>query len=368
MKKVCHITSVHRPNDVRIFLKECCSLAKAGFETYLVATNCESKIINGVAIIGVTANKSSEDRISRILFTTLKVYERALELNADVYHIHDPELLPYALKLKRKGKLVIYDVHEDVPKQISGKYWIPAVLRKVIAPIVEQVENYYAKRLDAIIVANPDTKNRFIRINKTTIDICNYPIANEINNHIIWKEKYNEICYVGGITKIRGIVELILAIAKTNVKLNLAGSYSPESLRSELEVLQGWENVNVCGFVGRKEISGILNRSKIGIVTLYPQANYLVAQPVKMYEYMLAGIPVIASNFALHKEIVEGNSCGICVDPQNPGAIANAIQVLLSNDEKAEQMGKNGRQAVLEKYNWAIEEKKLISLYKSLTT
>ena len=107
----------------------------------------------------------------------------------------------------------------------------------------------------------------------------------------------------------------------------------------------------------------MLNQSKIGIVTLHPKENYLESLPIKMFEYMHAGIPVIASNFPLWQEILTENKCGICVDPFNLDQIAEAIKYLLNNEEDARIMGINGREAVTKKYNWENEVKKLENIY-----
>ncbi|MBD3768073.1 MAG: glycosyltransferase, partial [Gammaproteobacteria bacterium] len=104
-----------------------------------------------------------------------------------------------------------------------------------------------------------------------------------------------------------------------------------------------------------------------GLVTFLPAPNHIDAQPNKMFEYMSAGLPIITSIFPLWREIVEGNQCGLCVDPLDPQAIGEAIQYLIDNPVEAEQMGKNGRQAVEQKYNWTIEEQKLLDLYAGLT-
>jgi glycosyltransferase involved in cell wall biosynthesis len=103
-----------------------------------------------------------------------------------------------------------------------------------------------------------------------------------------------------------------------------------------------------------------------GLVTLKPLVNYLDSLPVKMFEYMEAGIPVIASNFPYWKSIVEPIDCGICVDPQDPEAIRKAILELVNNPVKAHEMGKKGREAIWTKYNWSIEEQKLLSFYQRM--
>ncbi|MFZ9848364.1 MAG: glycosyltransferase family 4 protein [Flavobacteriales bacterium] len=360
--KVCHFTSAHKSGDVRIFLKECVSLAAAGHSVTLVAANCATEVLQGVNVVGVEVPVSG--RFTRMSKAAKIVFKKVLTIDADVYHFHDPEMLRFALKLKKKGKKVVYDVHEDVPRQILGKYWINKYLRKAISVSFEAFENYVAKRVDFVVAATPFIRDRFLKINKNCIDVCNYPILDDHVFDVDWKNKGNEICYVGGITKVRGIVELLNSLEGTSVQLNLAGDFSPLELKSELESLAGWKNVNNIGFVGRTEIYGIFSSSKIGVVTLHPIVNYLDSLPIKMFEYMMAGIPVIASDFPLWKQIIEEYNCGICVDPQNPNEIRKAILSLLSNDELAEKMGQNGKKVVFEKFNWKVEENKLLNLYK----
>jgi glycosyltransferase involved in cell wall biosynthesis len=364
--KVCHFTSAHMADDVRIFHKECTSLAEAGFQVYLVAANAEEKTINGVTI--VSANVPKAGRFSRMLKTSRAVYKKALSLNADIYHFHDPELLPYGLKLKRKGKKVIYDAHEDLPRQISGKPWIPRVFRGIIAWMVEVYENYVNRRLSFVVAATPTIRERFVKVNANCTDVCNYPLLHEIAEMPAWSQRSQEVCYIGGITVIRGVGEVVDALeGLPGVSLNLAGAYSPLSFKDELMRSPGWQQVNEFGFVDRKAIAAILNRSKVGVVTLYPQSNYLESLPIKMFEYMLAGIPVVASNFPLWQQIVAENNCGVCVDPKDVSAISAAINDLLANDDASRIMGENGRKAVLEKFNWSEQATKMIAIYDKLS-
>ena len=172
------------------------------------------------------------------------------------------------------------------------------------------------------------------------------------------RKKQNEVAYVGGIAKIRGIEEVVQALGYTNeIRLNLAGKFSEASVEVNVKNYAAWSKVNELGFLNRGQINTVLAKSKAGLVTLHPVINYIDALPVKMFEYMAAGIPVIASNFPLWREIIEGNECGLCVDPLNPKAIGEAIQYLIDNPAQAERMGGNGRKAVEGKFNWPVEEK-----------
>lgn len=365
--KVCHMTSAHPADDVRIFHKECVTLANAGFQVFLVAANAQEEIVKGVQI--VSANVPPAGRFSRMLKTSKAVYKKALTLDADIYHFHDPELLPYALRLKRRGKKVIYDAHEDVPKQIMGKFWINKYIRRSTAFCFRMFENFIANRLDHILTATPFIRDRFSAINSNATDINNFPLLSELQEQSDWNIKKDEICYIGGISQIRGIEELVHAMNHVEgVKLNIAGKFSQVSFEERLKSTVVWKDKVIdFGFVTRKQTAQIMANSKIGIVTFLPLPNHVDAQPNKMFEYMSAGIPVIGSDFPLWREIIVKNNCGLCVDPENSLEIAEAINFLMKNPEESERMGANGRKIILEKYNWEAEGKKLIAIYTELS-
>jgi len=367
LTKIVHLTSVHPRYDTRIFIKMCNSLAKIDeYDVILVVADGKGdEITRGVKIYDVGEKASS--RILRMTNTVKKVYKKAEELNGDIYHLHDPELIPIGLKLKKLGKKVIFDAHEDLSEQILTKPYLNKPTRLILAKIIKIYEKYACKNFDYIVVATPYIRDKFLKINKNCCDINNYPLLNELYSVILWENKKDEICYVGGITKIRGIKEIIKAMGLTkDVMLNLAGTFSEKDIELEVKSYKGWEKVNELGFIDRKGVADIMARSKAGILTYYPLPNHIEARPNKLFEYMSAGISVIASNFQLWKEIVEGNNCGICVDPLNPEEIANAIKYIFENPEEAKKMGQNGRKAVELKYNWENEAKKLIEVYNKI--
>lgn len=361
--KICHITTVHKPSDVRIFHKQCCSLQKNGFSVELIAPNVQKKSLKGIKLVGLKPMK--KNRLYRMFNLSKVAYELALETNADIYHFHDPELLRIGLKLIGKGKKVIYDVHEDLPRQILTKHWINPFLRKTISFLIEKYENYAARKMSAVISATSHITKRFIKINNQSININNYPIISEFKN-LQTKKSINHIVYSGGISKQRGIVEIIKAIENSEIKLLLAGEFLDPNLEKELKALKGWGNVNYLGFLNRIEISSLYHKSNIGMVTLHPTLNYKDSLPVKMFEYMAAGIPVIASDFEKWKEIIINHNCGMTVNPNDPIEIKNAIDYLINNPAEAKKMGENGIKAVKKIYNWSIEEKKLLALYRTL--
>lgn len=363
MRKICHITSVHRYDDTRIFIKECQSLTSK-YETHLISPGAPNEVINNIHIHGIDKPKN---RIKRMTGTVWEVYKKALKLDAEIYHFHDPELIFVGLLLMKKGKKVIYDIHEDVPRQILSKSWIAKPIRFLISKIFELIENFAAKRFSAIIVATPHIKKRFSLLRSDVLDVNNFPLLKELTvSNISDIEKKNSVCYVGVINKIRGIFEMVQAMEYTNAELLLGGKFVSEPDKNLVKVEEGWKKVKELGQINREEMAKTLAKSSAGLVLFHPLPNHIDAQPNKMFEYMSSGIPVIASNFPLWKEIIEGNNCGICVDPMKPKEIAEAINYILSNPDVVVEMGKNGKNAVEQKYNWETESKKLLDLYANL--
>lgn len=360
--KICHFSSVHPRYDTRIFIKECHSLNEEGYEVFLVVADSKpDEIVDGIKILSV--KPGSNKRFTRIFKTARMVYRKALEINADIYHFHDPELLPFAWLMMRKKKKVIYDIHEDVPRDIYSKYWIWKPFRIIVSFLFEIIENRIAVKLSSLITATPYIDKRFNRLNRS-VNINNYPIINELASQTKWETKKDKICYIGGINTERGIREVVESLSKTEAVLELAGEFESSQIENEVRKMAGWEKVNFHGHIDRKEAKRIMSECKAGIVTFHPHPNHLNAQPNKIFEYMSAGLPVIGSDFPLWEKII--SDCGICVNPMKPEEISDAINYIIENPEIAEKMGERSRKNVEVEYNWENEKQKLINLYKSL--
>ncbi|MCY1291327.1 glycogen synthase, Corynebacterium family [compost metagenome] len=367
MKRIAHLTSVHPRHDVRVFWKECRTLAAADYAVSLIVADgkgCEEK--EKVNIIDVGAH--SGGRLSRMIKSTKRVFRKALELDADLYHLHDPELLPVALKLKALGKRVIFDSHEDFPADIMSKPYLGRFARIVVSSLFSVYEKHACRKLDYIVAATPTIREKFKSIDCPSLDINNYPLLDELQELLPWDGERATVCYIGAMTAIRGVPELVDAMAqvKSGARLALVGNFTEAASGDRCRKSPGWSSVDDHGFVGRDEVRKIMTHSVAGVVTFLSAPNHIDAQPNKMFEYMSAGIPVVGSNFPLWKSIIEGNRCGVCVDPANPTEIAEAIDYLFTHQAEAREMGARGRAAVLDKYNWDGEGVKLLSLYREV--
>lgn len=363
--KVCHLTSAHPRFDTRIFIKQCCSLSKEYSTFLVVADGLGNELKDNVQIVDV--GKFS-GRKNRVLNAPKAIFQKALYLDSDIYHLHDPELIHIGLKLKKRGKKVIFDAHEDLPNQILSKHYLNDSTKKILSVAVKLYEKFACSRLDGVVAATPFIRDKFLKINNNSIDINNYPKLEEFINIGTYSKISNQVCYIGGLADVRGIVEMVKAIPLTKNEscLKIAGDFADKNLEDKVKKMSGWTKVKFLGYVGREEVKSTLATSVAGVVVLHPTRSYIDSLPVKMFEYMAAGIPVVASNFPLWRTIIDDAQCGLCVDPLEPQEIANAMDYLVTHPDEAIAMGENGRRAVIEKYNWSNEETKLFSFYSKI--
>ena len=332
---IVHLTSVHPRYDTRIFIKMCRGVAASGMRCALVVADGKgSEERDGVAIIDAGA---SSGRLARMTKAPRRVLEAALKQAADVYHLHDPELLTIAPALRRTGAKVIFDAHEDLPLQISAKPYIPVPLRGVASRVAALGERLLIRSVDHVVGATPWITEKFQRHGLKATWVANYAESGCTGAVRGYDQRPNRVSYVGAITRRRGAVEMIeaLSLCRENVRLGLAGRFQEPGLQEDVEARPGWASVDYLGFVGREGVLGELASSRAGLVTIHPTRIDMESLPVKLFEYMAAGIPVVASSIPHWVEIVDGNGCGICVDPKSPAEIAAALDSLIQDPAAA---------------------------------
>ena len=371
--KVCILTTVHPPFDTRIFHKEAKTLVGAGYDVTLIAQHDKNEVVDGVKIIALTKPRN---RFTRIFGLTWRVFRLALRQRADIYHFHDPELLLVGVLLKAftKGK-VVYDVHEDYSKHILVKRWIYPFLRRASSYLMNKVEMFSAKYFDAIITPTGPLTSRF-REAKRALTIYNFPPLELFKSSGITArvESQSDIIHVGTLTRSR--LSFFLSVGFELKKIG--HDFKWVILGIPPDMITWAENRIRCHYPNMKhkfillkkvphtEVVKYLTRSRIGVFHHAAIDLIMVALPVKLFEYMACGLPVVSSDLPLIRKFVGDKNCASLVTPDNVEEFAYSIDFLLNNPEKAKQMGSIGKKLVQREYNWAHEAKKLLTLYKGL--
>lgn len=367
--KVVQLSSVHFAFDTRVFHKISKSLAKSGYEVDLIIQHSKDEMIDGVNIVSLPVATKKSDRITKVL---PRLFNKCIQYpNKTIFHLHDPELIPLGLVLKIFGYKVIYDAHENTPEDFLTKEWFNPKISKLLSNGISFIEKIADKYLDAIVTTTSPISQRYENSNLS--EIRNYPILDDKYKRSVKSKvsKKDQVIYIGDITYRRGIREMITAMDMLNgdvdAKLVLGGKFSPENVLCEVKKIQGWHKCDFVGWLSLDQVWKNLAESKVGLVTIQPYKSHFTQLPVKLFEYMAAGIPVVCSDFPMYRQIVDSCNCGLLVDPTSPQEIAEAITTLLKNPDKAQEMGKNGKKAIMDELNWESEANKLLNLYTSLT-
>lgn len=364
--RVCHLTSVHSRYDIRIFLKECRSLENAGYEVFLIVADGKGdEIRDNVSIIDVGRYKS---RLERMLKITRLIYKKAEQLNADIYHFHDPELIPTGLKLKGHNKKVIYDMHEDVPKQIMLKKYIWLPLRYISAKLFSLYQKYSISKLDVTVVPQPTMVDTYSFLGKTEL-VENFAFSNDIEFRDFSERKYNKLvlCHAGGLTIDRGIINMLelACLLDDSDEFYLAGRINPVDAK-EIKAHRGWKKVKYLGELPSEDVNELYRKSNLGVILYNNVGQYGLSYAIKLFEYMSYGLPVIMPNFGEWIKFNKINKCGINVDVKSHEELHSALNMIRSGSSDIKNMSLNGHTVFIEKYSWNFAEEKLIRFYKEL--
>ena len=374
--KVCHLASKHKMNDMRIFEKECKSLAKGGFDVTLIGFGDQPKTETIDAVRCIALYCPIKNNLELLRKRNKLSLEAALQVDADIYHLHEPELLPVGMKLKRKGKIVIFDSHEYYGWQLRDNIHkikvikTPAFLMKVLGKLYMRYEKRVCMKIDGVVqVCTMNGIDYFDHRCRKTLFIRNLPSLSDYTRKTpIDYSQGPAVAMIGGITKERGITQLIEAAYLANAKLLLAGAFSPKAYEAELKALSAYTCVDYKGFLDKNGMVALLEEANIGASTLLNVGQYdkIDTLPTKVYDYMSMQLPVVISNTDFALKMNDKYHFALCVDPAKPEDIANAIRWLHEHPEQAIEMGGNGRKAIESEFNWEKESEKLIGFYKEL--
>lgn len=369
MKKVCHVISGYFRTDARVFQRQCKSLVKGGFEVCMLTNDGQpNEVIEGIKVYSI--DNYWKNRIKIILFAKSQFVKKAIEINADIYQLHAPELISLGLKLKKLGKIVIYDAHEDMPSHILEKEWIPTFFRKPISVLVEKYMKWALCQYDEIISPHSHVVRYLKKISNNVHLITNFPLVNNelklnFNKYINNK---NLMCYSGTVYSYSNQEAILDAMSKIpNLEYQIAGNIEPNHLE-KLSKHTSFERVKFLGRIPWNDLPEFYQNSILGLVIFDYKLNlgYKLGSygSNKLFEYMEAGLPFICTDYDLWKEIVDKYNCGIFVQPNNSKQIEDAIRYLINNKEKAYEMGQNGRKAIIQEYNWKTQEKIYLEIYR----
>jgi glycosyltransferase involved in cell wall biosynthesis len=374
MKKVCILTSAHSPYDDRIYEREAVSLSRAGYYVTIIAPWDRSELTpERIQIIAV---KKPASRVGRFMMNGKDIFIAALSQKANIYHFHDPDLLPWMVGISAIGKRVIYDVHEYNSKSILTKAWLPASLRRTTAKGIEWLEGWASSKFAGVITVNPHMANLFLPYTANVESIANYPLPWFVEGCARSGEpRVDRIIYVGGLNKERGY-ELIFEAMKLvrqrhlHAECFVIGQIDYSEIDPKYPKFEqngnSVDGVTWGGILKLDHVPSSLLKARIGWIPWQWTPNNDQGTPVKLFEYMAAGQPVVASKLGFIAEIIEQTGCGLLVPPSNPKAHADAICYLLDNPVVAAEMGERGRKAVHDRYNWTHEEKKLLAFYEKI--
>jgi len=367
--KIVHLTSAHPALDIRIYYKEIRSLAAAGYRIILVAPSHPSEPDRAPGV-EIKRFPRPRGRLRRFLLSAIRIYPLALAERGDLYHFHDPELIPLGLLLKLLGRRVVYDVHEYYALSMRARTWLPKGLRTLTAGFSGWLESACSRAFDGIVAVTPVIAGKFPR--GKTILVQNFALDGEFDAAlpIPYEKRPPIVFFMGVLTAVRGVREMVDAVGllpeSLGARLRIAGKIAGEPLADQIVRRPGWRRVEFMGQKTPAELAGLIGEARLGLLLYHPVPGHLLAQPHKLFEYMSASLPIVASDIPLWRRMITSAGCGLLVNPLDPKAVAEAIQWLLDHPREAEAMGRRGREAMRRDYNWDHEAAKLIAFYRRL--
>jgi len=361
------------PTDVRVFYRECQSLARDGYEVHVVIPTSSSSVVDGVHVHALSRPRS---RIVRILAMPWVAMRKALSTRADVYHYHDPELLPAGFVLRWLfRKKVVFDVHEFISRQMLSKLWIPRPLRPVFGVLYRLIERVLTPG-QALILANENSLGDY-RGRGSVYVVRNYPLLERWTDRIVPVSERKQppmLVYVGGITEGRGgdvYVDLARRLRERGREFQMMligpteAAYG-KAIRGRIEREGLGACVSMSGRLNFEEAMAHVAAATIGLCLLLPMPDHKLLLSTKLLEYMMVGTPVLASAFDAWRSYVEGEGAGLMADPLDLSQVVVTCERMLDDPAGLDAMGRRGAEAVRSRYNWASEFKELERCYREL--
>lgn len=373
--KVLILSTVHHWNDPRIFHKQACTLAKEHEVTLAAAGTGGERVVSGVRVrpLGVWKSRSDRPRLWR------RAHAEIARSKADVLHFHDPELalllLPWVLLSRKK---FVYDIHEHPVGGYGRRRWIPGLLRQPVARLFPWFILHTPYLFDAVIIAEdgyrhlfPDRKNVHLIRNYALIPDPDLACFDRYANFDPAKDL--RLLYFGQLLVQRGawiMVEMmqILAARFPGVSLDLVGEAMPpalgEQLRRAAEQSQG--RIRLHGYVDFNDAGALLQQAHLGLIPLQPDPNHEGSLATKFFDYMVYGLPFVASDLPHWRSFIDQNPAGVYADATDVERFAEAVSSLVESPQKLRELSHNGYRLVRERFRWETEGERLLKIYREL--
>ena len=354
-QRIAVISTVHETYDTRIFYKQIASL-RANYD--VVYFSPASGTPEHDWIVPLPKSRSKLGRLR----TQLALIGKLRHHRADLYLLHDPELLPLGIVLKCLGKRVVWDMHEDTYNDIKTKTYLNPLTRSVVAFIYRLFQGIAYRLFDGFILAEDGYSDYFAQPARVCV-VHNYPLLERLNRYQEVAKGRETIVYIGSISANRGVFQLLDLVARLQrdfprITLQLIGPFTDErleaSVRRYVRERRIEDNVRIRGPMKNVEAYGELAKCRVGLALLLPEPNFTKSLPTKMFEYMALGLPVVVSNFPLWESIIKNHNVGAAVDPFDTDSACRVVRRLLSDPPFYAALSRNARQTA-QRYSWETE-------------
>lgn len=369
MPAICFVSTVHDPFDSRVFFKLAATLRRAGYPVTLLAPAAPDETIAGVRLKPLPGRPPARLAWKR-WFRLVDVWRQAHAEHADLYVIYDPEMTLVGLLLKLSGRKVIYDVHEHVPYQILDKAWIPPVLRRPTAWLYDRYERLVVRAFDAILAAFEQIADRFPHVRHKVTIIRNVPETGRWLRADPGRPAPGGAIiavYSGAVQPDRCVLECVQAVNRLDPSLNVhlwvIGRFATDAYEAELRAAAS-ARVRLWGGVRHDQVPALLAQAHIGLMSLRPQRNSAVNWPIKLFEYMAAGLPMVMHDNPFWLELAGG--AALPVNIEDPTSIAAGLAILATDGPRRAAMGACGRDRVEREYNWDDQAAQLLAVVERL--
>ncbi|MDO5735026.1 MAG: glycosyltransferase family 4 protein [Propionibacteriaceae bacterium] len=355
--RIAHLSTLHPPRDNRIFNKECASLARAGVDQWLICAQEGDVVDQDVKTVGIG---TASGVFQRLVTSQFKAWRALRRIRPDLVHVHDPELIPMVWLWKTlHRKTAIYDAHEDLVGQMDDKPYIPRPLHPLASFYARLLVAWADRGFEGIVTATPHIRSLYSNSNAAVVHnypyLRDYPVSDD--QHVPGR-----IVYVGMLSQGRQVDIMVKAVQQVEgAQLVMAGKADPD-IAELLAEHNGDGSTDYRGLIPATEVPALLATGSLGLVFLKPLRNYVDSLPTKLFEYMAAGIPSVVSDFPWLKNLLGEHDCCVFVDTSTPEPPAEAIRQLMTDPERSAEMGRRGRRAIEEVFNFEAEVPALLEV------